>query len=153
MACFNSGWAATCSRLSLARALAWSANYTPTAPRRGLGELGVSGVNRDGGVSRQPGQHRGTSCFRFAAGAQRAPKPALEHPDCPDYPNPPRLDYPDCPDYPDPPVRRRASAVESGARNREVLHRVGHLLVHAQLEVKVRTCRVAGRTFEPDELP
>jgi hypothetical protein len=39
--------------------MAWSANYTPTAPRRGLGELGVSGVNRDALVGHQPGQHTG----------------------------------------------------------------------------------------------
>ena len=41
--------------------MAWSANYTPTAQRRGLGELGVSGVNRDAPVGHQPGQHTGAN--------------------------------------------------------------------------------------------
>src|SRR5713226_1092620 len=70
MACFSSGWAASCSRQSLARAMAWSANYTPTAPRRGLGELGVSGVNRDALVGHQPGQHTSTNRDRLV-GSQR----------------------------------------------------------------------------------
>jgi hypothetical protein len=39
--------------------MAWSANYTPTAQRRSLGEVGVSGINRDARVAYQPGQHRG----------------------------------------------------------------------------------------------
>src|SRR6266566_4933727 len=70
--CCSSGWAASCSRQSLARALAWSANYTPTAPRRGLGELEVSGVNRDALVGHQPGQHTGANFeFKMARGQPR----------------------------------------------------------------------------------
>src|SRR5256885_8309845 len=71
MACFSSGSAASCSRQSLARALAWSANYTPTAPRRGLGELRVSGVNRDALVGHQPGQHTGAKIVCVSSAARR----------------------------------------------------------------------------------